>query len=539
MAELQTPGLVPDTRKIQGPWSIVRDKLVTETMEYKRDAVNLLVLITVASAIGVYLIATTVLISKDGVTYIERAQRFSSDPAGVTKAHPPGYPILIFLTHELIMLFADDSSVLIWACSAQATTLLCRLLALVPLYLIGKLLVDAQKSFWMIFILIILPYPAEFGSDVLRDWPYVLFLATGFFFLLVGSMQMKWWMFGIAGFVAGLGHIIRPECAQLVMYGFLWLLTRLMRPKRCFAKSRVALALFILLIGFLIPSVPYRKMRGNLLPTNLNELLGSSYEPESDNTASRDNVDRYVCSLATTNHTEIMTKGIAELAERVSEGFFYFFLPPLLLGACMRYRKRSEVMDIEKFFVSALVVFNIVMLLLLHHYYGYISRRHTLPLVAFTLFYVPLGLQTLGSRLEHKANKEQTLANKNSQRWFFILMAIGFAVCLPKLLRPIGADKRGFRCAAKWLKENTDPEDVIAVPDPRITFYAERKGPTYTTEAPKEVGYVVRIVKNGGGGVDPGRRGEEKYSVQVDKRSKNGTRLLIYKTPWQRGGYIW
>lgn len=198
--------------------------------EHKDNVINLLVLIFIASVIGVYLIATTVLIAKDGASYIERAKKLSSDPVGVVKEHPPGYPFLIFAAHKFVTLFTDSSSVFTWIYTAQGVTLLCRLIALIPLYLTGKFFVGSGRSFWAILILIILPYPAEFGSDALRDWPHILFLAAGFLFLLWGAKQGKWWMFGIAGLAGGLGYIVRPECAQLVIYGGLWLLIRLFLP---------------------------------------------------------------------------------------------------------------------------------------------------------------------------------------------------------------------------------------------------------------------------------------------------------------------
>ncbi|GAH44509.1 unnamed protein product, partial [marine sediment metagenome] len=143
----------------------------------KRDLAYILILLAIALAIGTYLIVTTVLIAKDGVIYIERAEQFSSNPIGIIKAHPPGYPFLIFVAHKCAALFADDSSVFTWIYSAQSVTLLCRLLAIIPLYFIGKLLVGPRRSFWGLLILIMLPYPAEFGSDVIREWPHILFLS--------------------------------------------------------------------------------------------------------------------------------------------------------------------------------------------------------------------------------------------------------------------------------------------------------------------------------------------------------------------------
>ena len=133
----------------------------------KRDLVHIAILAAIALVIGVYLLATTVLISQDGVFYIGRAQQFTSDPIKIIKAHPPGYPFLILAAHKCAVLFADDSSVFAWIYAAQSVTLLCRLLALIPLYLTGKLLVGKRDSFLAILILLILPYPAEMGSDVL------------------------------------------------------------------------------------------------------------------------------------------------------------------------------------------------------------------------------------------------------------------------------------------------------------------------------------------------------------------------------------
>ena len=141
----------------------------------KKDLSNLVILLAVAAAIGVYLIATTVIISRDGVYYIEGAQRFAEDPVSVIKGHPFGFPFLIFLAHKIASLFCDGTSVHSWVYAGQGVALLCRLLTLIPLYFIGKLLVGKKMSFLALLILVVLPYPAEHGSDVLRGWPHLLF----------------------------------------------------------------------------------------------------------------------------------------------------------------------------------------------------------------------------------------------------------------------------------------------------------------------------------------------------------------------------
>ncbi|MCH7556931.1 MAG: hypothetical protein IIB56_05670, partial [Planctomycetes bacterium] len=138
---------------------MIVNKDTTRLVE-KHDFIYITILLAIALGIGVYLIATTVLIAQDGVGYIELAQTFPKNPIDVIKHSLPfGYPFLIFLTHKVTTFFSQDTSVYSWIYSAQSVSLLCRVLSLIPLYFIGKLLVGSRRSFWGLLILIVLPYP--------------------------------------------------------------------------------------------------------------------------------------------------------------------------------------------------------------------------------------------------------------------------------------------------------------------------------------------------------------------------------------------
>ena len=84
-------------------------------------------------ALGVYLIATSVLISKDGVFYISQAQQLPHDPLAIAQRYPIGYPFLLFVGQKVAGLVAAGDSATAWAGSSQAVTLLCRMAALHPL----------------------------------------------------------------------------------------------------------------------------------------------------------------------------------------------------------------------------------------------------------------------------------------------------------------------------------------------------------------------------------------------------------------------
>ena len=493
----------------------------------KQDIIHLAILLVIALGIGVYLVATTVVIAKDGVFYIEQAERFSSEPQNVIKGHPFGYPFLIFAAHKLAGSLSGGSSLFTWIYSAQSITLLCRLLALIPLYFIGKLLVGGGRSFQAILILIILPYPAEFASDVLREWPHILFLASGFLLLIWGAKHGKCWLFAATGFVAGLGHIIRPECAQLLIYGALWIFIRLFSPKPSMSRPKLLCALSVLLIGFAIPAAPYMTARGKLLPDKLKALISSADHHESEEiqqpeTNSGNNI--YTAS----GMPGKIAKAIGELAGAMSENLLYFFVPALLIGIYFRFRKKSSATEIERFFVPAFAALNVVMLIMLYYSWGYISRRHSFPLVAFTIFYVPIGLEVSAGWLANRFSKSPPASDRDCRRWFFILLITGTAICMPKLLMFSNSDKQGYRTAAAWLKENTAPEDLIAVPDSRITFYAERKGLIYDTKPPTRAKYVVIIARDENEKPDFAGAANQKYSVWVDEHKKN-RKLVIYK----------
>lgn len=501
--------------------------------ERKQDIIRLVVLVAIALVIGVYLIATTVLISKDGVFYIERAQEFSSDPIGIIKVHPPGYPFLIFVTHKCADLFADDLSVFTWIYSAQSVTLLCRLLAIIPLYFMGKLLVGGKNSFLAILILIFLPFPTKIVCDVVREWPYLLFLSMGFFFLLWGAKYGKWWVFGFVGLSSGLGYLIRHESAQLVVYGLMWVVLSLFRPKLWDVsrwKSLIAIAL--LFIGFAIPAAPYMKCTGKIIPPKVNHIMKSfSFNALPDKT------DLPIVNMVDSNYNtaEIVPrnvlKALGAIFNTIGENLMWFFLPALMIG--LYYHFRGNAKREELFLITTFVLANVTMMVLRYYCIQLaVSKRWSLPLVTFTIFYIPVGLRTMANWLNNKRShpKQKTdIPKKKQLSWFVILFLIGIGICMPKLLRPVRIEKQGYKDAANWLKENTASADIIAVPDRRIAFYAQRKGLVYGEKIPEQADYIIRIVNSEDEKLWLGTETKEEYSTLLDKRKKN-KKIVIDKT---------
>ena len=510
---------------------MIVNKDTTRLVE-KHDFIHITILLAIALGIGVYLIATTVLIAQDGVYYIERAQKFSSDPSSVIVKNPPGYPFLIFITHKFVSLFSNSLSVLTWIYSAQSVSLLCRVLSLIPLYFIGKLLVGSRRSFWGLLILIMLPFPAEFGSDVIREWPHILFLSTGLLFLIWGSRFGKWWMFAIAGLAAGLGHTIRPECAQIVIYGILWLLISLFFPRPNISRLKAVCATLILLIGFAIPAALYMKARGRILPPKLKSVISCNTPWQSRGIEEGSLDDTAALYTASGMPTDIL-KALGRLTQEISDNLMYFFVLPLIVGLYCHFRKLRKVLLTERFFIFAMLVLYVVIMVLLHINYSYISRRHCMPIIVFTAFYIPVGLQILARWISKRASKDGLAVKKNRQRWFFILVVVGLIICATKFTRitPLRWEKQGYLDTVKWLKENTSEKDLIAMADSRIGFYAQRSSRRMDGEKiPGNTTYVVKFLdgKQAEDSLTFNREVRKRYSVWMNKREKK-RRIVIYE----------
>ncbi len=488
---------------------------------------HLIILLSVTLGIGIYLVTTTVLIAKDGVTYIEYARRLAVSPIDGMRSSrlSPGYPYLIHLFHKLMSMFGGGSSSEGWLKSAQWISLLGRVVSVVALYIVGRLLVGARRSFWGVLILAVLPLPAKYGSDALSDWPHIAFLVIGFWLLIFGARFSKEWMFACAGVVAGLGYLIRPECCQLVIYGVAWLLLNLMRRQNRMRRSRLILALVLLWAGFAVIAVPYMKFRGYVFPEY--RLGAFSLQVSMANST----IDR-TC-VGTEYFAGLLPVGIVEgfgkLVLNLCELLVCYFVPFLVVGLWSWYRKDSK-SGTEKFFVTLFFLLNSVILIWVYCSKGYMSKRHSLPLVLLAVFYAGGGLQSVAGRLAvmFSGGGRKRIAETTSF-WHFCLFMIGVVICMPKLVRPVRMEKSGYRTAAMWLRENTAKDAVIAVPDQRLIFYGERRGLLYDEKIPERADYVVRVVENDKEEPDLGRAARREYSGWVDEREERGKKLVIYR----------
>lgn len=477
----------------------------------KQDVVFISVLILAALFVGVYLILTTVMISKDGTTFIGYASYLESEPVKimVEQDQHPGYPAMILGMYKITRMFSSEGSIFSWIYSAQVVALLFRLLGIVLLYFIGKILVGRVNSFLAVLIFIFLPGIAEYGSDALSDWPNLCFLLLSMLVLLKAAKGNKVWCYILVGLTAGVGYLIRPECAVVVVCGGLWLSVQFIFSRGELSRPKAVGAMVLLVVGFLAMAGPYMYLKGAIFPKkHVGEFVVEQKEILESYPLSEQNIQ-----------TANILKGGEKLISNVGEILMWYYLPVLLLGLFINFRK-IDIFKVEYFLPWVFIVFNILLMFWLYERAGYMSRRHTMPLMALFVLYVPSGLGVLSTwlgRAVFKAKKRSGISG------IVVLTVIGILICLPKLVRPINNDKKSYVKAARWLNKNTDGSDVLAVPDIRISFYAGRRGIDYLHYSlEEEVDYVVRVFKSLDDPMDVKLPGAEAvlYSDRNDKKYK-------------------
>lgn len=487
----------------------------------KQDLINVTILILITLCIGIFLIATTVVISKDSTIFIDYAKKIAASPSQtmIQEYQHPGYPVFILAATKITGLFYKASQLFLFIYSAQGAALLCRILTIIVLYFLGKYLVGPRLSLWGVLILIMLPKPAEYGSDALSDWPNMFFIAMGMLMLFYGAKHGKWWLFTLAGIAAGMAYLIRPEGAQIIIYGTWWLVLQLFWKKRTLKKSQAAIGLVSMIFIFLIIVIPYMKLKGAILPKKSLDIFSSIHNPERKDISQIEHYNNYNAEMIPSHIAEAFLK----IFENIGDTLMWFFLVPYLVGMYLFFKKK-KFLEPEQFFIISLIIINVPLMIWLHCSHGYMSGRHTLTIVVFTIFFIPTGLQALATLLNTKYSR----GYQHTHRWFAILITIGIAICIPKLFTPLHADKLVYREAAKWLEENTEHSAIVGVPDYRISFYAERTGIKMLDEnIPEQVEYFVKIInKETERTYFTPQNFQNVYSMESNKREKE---ILIYK----------
>lgn len=435
------------------------------------DRYHPLILAMVGLGVGLYLICTAVLVSVDGTDYINNARKIPNSLDTVLPKETFGYSLLIYLCHSLA--FPSEEGIESWIYAARIFNLVCWIGACLLLYRIAGRWVGARQSFLGVLTLVLLPKPAWYAADVFRDWPFLLFLIAGMGALLAGCRRGRLSWFGLAGLLSGAAYWIRVEGVQIVMLGLMALGVEGIVRTTGHSRAKLVTAGALLIVGFGLVAGWLIAQQGRVVPDKLR------FQPEME--ASSAGLpgqwqEPFPPILAVSRVPEWNLKWVITtpyvLLKDISRTMTWHFLIIGLVGLWSAWRGLKG-NTTARFWIVLWGGFQIVMLTYLHGTYGYIGRRHVLPLIAALCVVVPEGAERIVSWFQGRGNRTAGSSKQYNPAW--ILLGVMIAANLPRLVTPLHGDKQHYRQVSRWLADHTPLDALLMVDDPRIGFYADRR----------------------------------------------------------------
>lgn len=429
-------------------------------------------------------------IFNDGPIFLEIAEQLWEGAFATAFAHQyhPLYPLLVagarFLVGELEL-------------AGLVVSLLAGSLAVVALYYFLRRAFDRQTA-WIGGVLMALhPYAAEFSADVQSEGLYIaLFLAgvAGLFSALAVRSAPRALL---AGALAGLAYLVRPEGLGLVGVGVLVVVARLATRRWSLAEGvRFGAAL---LLGAALLAGPYlvhlHAVTGHWTLTQKKSLEDFSTparepaplppgtpdrrrwrSPQAAQEPDRHGAEllpaalfRAVLAMPPAARIELEPRELDALFELVVVGsgsMHFSFVVFLVFGL---FLARGRLGDRGVFLTALLLVYGVALYLLALNV-GYLSRRHVLVPVLPLLGYAAMAVPVVGRALLSWCGFD---SSARGARGAFVGLMLVAAMTLPKTWATHREERLATRRAAEWLAAEHELTGPVAAVKYRDAYYAE------------------------------------------------------------------
>jgi len=444
-------------------------------------------LVLLALVVRVLVAFRTSVIFEDGPHFLDSAKRFATGDFAGALAHPyhPMYSALIAAVQPLV----GDFEV-----AALAVSVLGGTLAVAASFLFVRDAFDARSAALAAFLFAISPYAVRFTSDVQSEGVYLAFFVGGVALSWRGLATGRAGLLFAAGLAGGFAYLTRPEGAALVVVVGVLLLARggAVRDRLRGIAALVTGALlvaapYISILSLASDSVTLSGKKSLIRTLGLSNQGTASITAEFGQLVVLGVLSCFVIAVAA--YLWPRSRG-GVLRARVWGGVacaiggvvaWQIFWPTqleefarvvistvrpeviVLVGLGIWASIACETRRRDGFIVALLLVYGVVLVGLLFNY-GYLSRRHVLPLLPLLLGYAGLGACWLSDRIS-RWPAERVLA----------AIALGMLlISAPKTLHRHRDDALAHRRVAEWMRGQDLPAGRVASNKRRIGYYAER-----------------------------------------------------------------
>ncbi len=435
----------------------------------------LLAIVLLGAVLHAVSIARALLPAQDGLKFIHVARQFQRNawPDVVRQADQhPLYPALIAAAEPVVRILAGPGPDA-WRIAAQTVAALASLAILFPLFSLTRSLFDGRIALFAVAIYVLLPVPAEVGHDTLSDSLGLLAMLLSLKWGSTALRSASWRIALAAGLAGGVGYLARPEVILApIALGLAWAFTVVRR-----AKLRVPVAAPVLpVLGLSALAIVggYALVKGQVseklalrhgaslgdqkimirpvpqwLPKGLNDTRWD-FSPKED-------TDR----TPVRNPLKALQWIAIQWWDELCWGFAVMCCWGLvrqrfILGLC-RGRDPDDPGWIERLVLAVFAGVFLVALLRHSSALGYLSGRHTLPLVLISVPWAAAGtfvcLRGLGMKLPWSPPVAWAAGLVGTSLVVTVLVAYQ--------LRPSHPTRWGHWAAGCWLAQHASPSDVV------------------------------------------------------------------------------
>jgi hypothetical protein len=420
-------------------------------------------LLLVSVLLTIYLFIRTYVISLDGAfQYIPIAKDFASGffKRALSHAQQPLYPFII----AFISRFIPDFEL-----AGKLVSSFFGILIIFPTYFLGKRIFDTRIALVSTFFLVIHPYIRRYSADVLKESTYLFFLGIAIWFAWRTIQDEKKYPFLFIPILSVLAYLVRPDGMEVLFVVFFYILF----VKKFSISGNKRTVILLLISSSCILLFPYlfyiREFSGEWTfskAKSIVEMLGAG--------VLKDGVPfmhKVLYSLKKLN-LEIFAIGHP----------VYVFL--LTVGLLKRIFSRFK--PGEGFLLSFCLLHYLVLFLLILNVTewsgdgtikaGYLSGRHMLPLLLFSIYWVGKGFMAIYEWICKKTESvllfHRLTLRKQSVVVFVALLVLISATVLPKTLKPQRYERLPEKWAGIWIKSQSGKGMTIFTTVPRVAYYA-------------------------------------------------------------------
>ncbi len=446
----------------------------------------------------------TAMIGADSPRFIEQAKLFAEGQTGAALAlsYHPLYAYIVSFVARPVPDY-ETAGILVSIAMSAATV--------IPVMALARWLAGTAAAVAAATMFAVCPYLAVHGADIMSEATYIAFLMGALAVGYAATRKLRPMLLAVAGGLAGLAYLARPEGAGLL--GILFLFAFFPGREGPAGPVRRLAAVVAATLAFIAVASPYMLAIGGpdgpvfTKKKRLQDLIGIAEiarewagaageeeagaapkplpavtaEPAPGSTPAPGAADlrahqglepatREAVLGAEVDSVTPLDRHVAALAQvsdsfvRAFEYLMAFFFAGLLIRATPRTR-RVEV------FLLVTVAFYLFVLYRLHFVVGYCTRRHLLPVVTICLPIAGLGLVALRDWI---VRRRPALS---PSRVFAALLVLALAVALPFSFKAQRAKNLAERRAGEWMKLDAErrglakPFVVMADRD-KVAYYA-------------------------------------------------------------------